>query len=94
MIIDLSQCIAMTLVSDPARLVCGQDLRIDPWMAIFQPGKQRGTEVETHVRVIVDKLEDMAVVAVHAGARIRPIAFACDAMVPIMVGLGGVLIFD
>src|SRR5207248_8507542 len=58
-----------------------------------EPAQKRRAEVEAYRRVVVDDLRDAVARVQNARGRIRLVAFRSDALVPVMIGMRGVLRF-
>jgi hypothetical protein len=93
-VIDLSQGIAVTLVTVSTGQVRKYNLVIDPGMGLFQPGEQGRAKVETHVLIVVEQFFNKSLLVVQASASIGSIAFPCDALIPIVIRLGRSLVFN
>src|SRR6266850_1629462 len=60
----------------------------------LHPGKQRGTEVKADFFVVVQDANNPAFVVQDAGGGVGSITFRRNALVPVVIGVGGVLEFD
>src|ERR1700693_4603097 len=61
---------------------------------VFQPGKQCGAEIKTHHSIVVYQLDDAFFVVENARGSIGRITLRCDAFVPVMVWIRGILQLD
>src|SRR5579862_1705121 len=60
----------------------------------FDPGEKRGAEVEADFRIIVDDVDDVLIAIKNAAGGVGRVAFRGDALVPIVIGISGILNFD
>jgi hypothetical protein len=60
----------------------------------FHPGKERRTEVEADLRIVVDNVHDPFLRVQDAGGGVRRVTFRGDLFIPIMVGIRGILEFN
>ena len=60
----------------------------------FHPGQKRWAEVKTHRRVIINHPGNFFAGAEDAAGRVRRVTFSRDPLVPIVVGMRGVLQLD
>ena len=60
----------------------------------MQPPEQRGAEVEAHAGVVVDDADDLVLEVGDAGGAVGGVALGGDAVVPVVIGRGGVLDLD
>jgi hypothetical protein len=58
------------------------------------PGKERRSEVEAYSRVVIDNIDDLLLCIENAGCRIGGITLCCNSLVPVVIGIGRVLLFD
>src|SRR5262249_36066376 len=58
------------------------------------PGQEGRAEVEAHPGVVVEQIDDLTATVDQAGAPVGSVALAGDALVPVVVGMGGVLNLD
>ena len=61
---------------------------------VFHPGEERGPDIKACVGVVVDDLDDPSPVIQDPGGRIGLVAFCRDPLVPVVVGVGGILCFN
>jgi hypothetical protein len=61
---------------------------------VLHPGQQGGPEVEADARVVVDDFCDAAFRVQNARGAVGRVAFRRDALVPIVIGSGGILQLD
>ena len=93
-VVDLRDRIAVAAARAPAQPVRFEDLRVHVRPLAFEPGEQRGADVEGDLLVGVDDVED-AVVRAHAPRRgVRRVALDRDAIVPVVPGVRRVLDLD
>jgi len=64
------------------------------WIIQLHPRQQRGTVVETDLRIVVDDVLDDALSIEDAGRRVGRVAFSRNALVPIVIGMGRILDFN
>src|SRR5215471_1240196 len=57
----------------------------------FHPGEQRRSEIETGFRIVVDDLRDPIFFVENPRGTVWSVALGCDALIPVVVGPGGVL---
>jgi len=62
--------------------------------AIGHPGQERGANVEADSRVIVDNSSDAVVRTQNARRRVGRVTLGGDALVPVVIGVRGVLHLD
>ena len=60
----------------------------------LQPAHEGGAEIEADMLVIIDDVQNAALVVENAGATVGRIAFGVDALVPIVVRMSAALHFD
>ena len=71
-----------------------QDRCVDAGRFGFEPIKQRRPEIETDLGVVVDEVDDLVLAVQDARDGVRRITFRTDALVPVVVRVGGVLKLD
>src|ERR1043166_8164072 len=59
----------------------------------FHPREQRRTKVQSDAGIVIDDLPDVALFVGNAGRSVGRIAFRRDALIPVVVGIGGLLAF-
>ena len=59
-----------------------------------EPAEQRGAEVEAHARVVVHDADDLVLLVGDARGAVGGVALGGDALVPVVIGRGGVLDLD
>src|SRR4030095_14977302 len=84
MAISLSDGIAVSTLTLCAFAISDNDPTVSFMVMLFQPAQQRGTKVETDVRVIVDRRMIAVGRVFEEDGRIRLITFSMNALVPIM----------
>ncbi|MGA9565898.1 MAG: hypothetical protein WBS19_10290 [Candidatus Korobacteraceae bacterium] len=62
--------------------------------AVGQPGEQSGPDVEADAGVIVDDADDAVVRSQNAGGGVGSVTLGSNALVPVVVGVSGVLLLD
>ncbi len=77
----------------PALLVSVQYLGVGVGGVVLHPGKQGGSEIEADAGIVVNDLDDVSLVVEDAGGRVGRITLRRDALVPVVVGVGGILDF-
>src|SRR5579862_4574697 len=77
-----------------AQVICLQDGPIHGRRVHFHPGEQRGAKVEAYGRIVVEHRGDIAVAVEQAGCSVWRVTLRGDALVPIVIGIGGVLQFN
>ena len=93
-VVDLGERGAVVGVEGGAGLVGVLNHAVGAGREVFKPTEQRGAEVEAHARVVVDDADDLALLVDDAGGTVGGVALGGDALVPVMVGGGGVLELD
>ena len=93
-IIGLRQRRAMSGKVFPAFAVRLQNRQVDVRCFGFQPREQGGAEIETDLGVVVHQPFDPALGVEDARHGIGRIALGGDALVPVVVGVGGILQLD
>jgi hypothetical protein len=78
----------------PALHVGFKDGLIHPGRVLLQPGEQRRAEIETDLCVVIGELYDLVFGIQDARDGVRRVAFGGDALVPVMIRIGGVLQLD
>ncbi len=79
----------------PAALgVRREDRPVDLGLLLLEPGEQRRAEVEAHRRVVVDDRDDAVLLVEDARVRVGRVALGRDALVPVVVRVGGGLTLD
>ena len=71
-----------------------EDHAIGAGRVLPEPAQQGGAEVEAHARVVVDDADDLVFVVDDAGGAVGGVALGADALVPVVIGGGGVLGLD
>ncbi len=61
---------------------------------VLHPSQQSRAEIETDFLVVADDLDDEALAIENPRRSVRLVTLSSDPLVPIMVGIGGVLRFD
>jgi hypothetical protein len=93
MVIDLRDRIpvAQTLEAFPVRF---KNLLINERPLPLYPGKERGAEIETEERVVVEDIEDLSLSIDDPRIGIGPITFEGDPFIPVMKRLSARLTFN
>jgi hypothetical protein len=63
-------------------------------LPVLEPGEQRRPEIEADARVVVDDAGDAPLAVEHPRGRVGRVGLRGDALVPVMVRIGGVLQLD
>ena len=93
-VVDLGQSRAMAGKTKPAFAIGGQDGGVGLGIGTFQPGQERGAEIEAYAREIIDNTGDSIVTVEDAGCGIGSVALRRDPFVPVVVRIGRVLDLD
>ena len=93
-VVDLGEGGAVVGVERGAGLVGVLDHAVGAGSEVFEPAEERGAEVEAHAGVVVDDADDLALLVDDAGGAVGGVALGGDALVPVVVGSGGVLELD
>src|SRR5690606_15087751 len=91
-IVSLRERGAVATEPAAARDVGLEDPLIDGRFGPLHPREQRRPEVEAHPRVVADDLLDVAAFVEDARRGVRAVALRGDALVPVVEGIGGVLV--
>src|ERR1700723_2144333 len=84
----------MSAVALGAELVGVEDHAVGAGGLVVQPTEEGWAEVVTHPRVVVHDADDFVFFIRDAGGAVGSVTLGGDAVVPVMVGSGGVLDFD
>jgi hypothetical protein len=90
----LREGVAVTGAASDALAVGLDDARVSFGVSAFEPGEERGAEVEAEVGVVVDYGFDAPVRVDDAGVAVRAVALAVDALVPVVEGVRARLALD
>ena len=93
-VVDLGDGGAMAAVALRAELVGVEDHAIGARGFVLEPAEQGGAEVEAHPRVVVHDADDLVLLVGDAGGAVGGVTLGGDAVVPVVIGRGGVLGFD
>ena len=93
-VVDLRDGRAVAAVALGAGAVGVEDHAIGAGRFVGEPLQQRGAEIEAHARVVVDDADDLVLAVGDARGAVGGVALGGDALVPVVVGRGGVLHFD
>jgi hypothetical protein len=93
-VVGLSDSRTVTREPCLAGLIGLENGPIDSRRLYLQPGKQGRTEIETDFLVIVQDPNDPLLSIEDAGRCVWRIAFSCDTLVPIMIGVSRILDFN
>jgi hypothetical protein len=93
MVVGLCHGIALAEPPDPF-LIRFDDLPINRGGFFLQPGKEGRTEIETQGGVIVVEVEDLSFIIDDPGVTIWPITFEGDPFIPVVEGVGALLLLD
>src|ERR1019366_3751620 len=58
---------------------------------VFHPGQKSGSEVETHLGVVVEQFDDAILGVNNSRSRVRSVALGRNALIPVVIRIGGVL---
>ncbi len=67
---------------------------VDVGGLLLQPGKQGGPEVKANLGVVIDDAGDAAFGIENTRGAVGRVAFSGDALIPVVVGVGGILQLD
>ena len=93
-VVDLGERGAVAAVTLGAGAVGVEDHAIGARGFVGDPLEQGGAEVEAHAGVVVDDADDFVLAVGDAGGAVGGVALGGDAVVPVVIGRGGVLDFD
>ncbi len=93
-VVDLGHGGAVAAVALRAGLVGVEDHAVGAGGFVVQPAEEGGAEVEAHPRVVVHDADDLVLLVGDAGGAVGGVALGGDAVVPVVVGGGGVLDLD
>ena len=93
-VVDLRDGGAVAAVALGAGDVGVEDAAIGAGSFVGEPVEQGGAEVEAHARVVVDDADDLVLAIDDARGAVGGVALGGDALVPVVVGRGGVLDLD
>src|ERR1700722_10916717 len=84
----------MSAVALGAELVGVEDHAVGSGGLVVQPAEKGWPEGVTHPRVVVHDADDFVFFIRDAGGAVGSVALGGDAVVPVVVGSGGILYFD
>ena len=93
-VVDLGEGGAVAAVALRAGLVGVEDHLVGAGSLVGEPAEQGGAEVEAHARIVVDDAHDLVLAVGDARGAVGGVALGGDAVVPVVVGRGGVLHLD
>ena len=93
-VVDLRDGGAMAAIAFGAGAIGVLDHAIGAGREVRQPTQQRRPEVEADARVVVEDADDFVRLVGDAGGAVGGVALGGNALVPVVVGRGGVLHFD
>ena len=93
-VVNLSHGGAVSAVALGADFVGVEDHAIGARGFVVQPAKEGGSEVIAHPGVVVHDADDLVFFVGDARRSVGCVALGCDAVVPVVVGGGGVLDLD
>ena len=93
-VVDLRHGGAVSAVALGAGLVRVQDHAVGARGLVGEPLQQGGAEVEAHARVVVHDANDFVLAVGDARGAVGRVALGGDALVPVVLGRGGVLHLD
>src|SRR6185312_2310927 len=70
-----------------------KNFAVDAARVDLKPGEEGGAEVEAHAAVVVENTDDTVLGVDDAGGSVGSVALSGDALIPIVIGSGGVLRF-
>ena len=94
MIVSLSECRTVSAPFSGTLAVCLEDGGVEFRRRLLDPREQRGAEIKTDPRVIIDYFHDAIPCVQNARSGIARIALRGDALVPVMIRVSGVLQLD
>jgi hypothetical protein len=74
-----------------AELVGVDDHAVGAGGLVMEPAEEGGAEVKAHPRIVVHDADDLVLLVGDAGGAVGGVALGGDAVVPVVVGRGGVL---
>ncbi len=93
-VVDLGHRRAVSAVTLLADLVGVEDHAVGAGGFVVEPTEEGGPEVVTHPRVVVHDADDFVILVGDAGGSVGGVTLGGDAVVPVVVGGGGVLDLD
>ena len=93
-VVDLRDGGAVAAVAVGAGVVGVEDAAIGAGSFVGEPLEQGGAEVEAHAGVVIDDADDLVLAVGDAGGAVGGVTLGGDALVPVVVGRGGVLDLD
>ena len=93
-VVDLGDGGSVAAVAGGAEAVGFEDHVVGAGGLVVQPGEQGGAEVEAHPGVVVEDADDLVFDVLDARGAVGGVALGGDAVVPVVVGRGGVLDLD
>ena len=93
-VVNLSECGAVSSEALRGGRVGVEDHAVAAGGEVLQPAQKGGAEVEAHPRIVIEDADDLILLVGDARGAVGGVALRGDALVPVMVGRGGVLDFD
>ena len=93
-VVDLRDGRAVAAVAAGGGAVSVEDHAVAAGGLVFEPGEEGRAEVEAHVAVVVEDADDLVAGVGDARGAIGGVALGGDALVPVVVGGGGLLKLD
>ena len=93
-VVDLGHGGAVSAVTLGAELVGVEDHAVGAGGFVVEPAEEGGAEVVADPRVVVHDADDFVLLVGDAGGAVGGVTLGGDAVVPVVVGGGGVLDFD
>jgi hypothetical protein len=93
-VVDLSDGGAVSAVTLGAGVVGVEDHAVGSGRVVEEPTEQGGAEVVAHTGVVVDDADDLVELVGDAGGSVGGVTLGGDAVVPVVIGGGGVLDLD
>jgi len=94
MIVNLGESIAMAVAALAAETVSFDNAAQYLGRSFFHPRQKGRPEVETHPRVIVQQIDDLALAVHEAGTAVWSVTLSADALSPVVEWSCRVLNFD
>ena len=94
MVVDLGHRGAVSAVTLGAELVGVEDHAVGAGGLVVEPAEESGAEVVADPRVVVHDADDFGLLVGDAGGSVGGVTLGGDAVVPVVVGGGGVLDLD
>ena len=94
MVVDLGDRGAVSAVALGADLVGVEDHAVGAGGFVVEPAEEGGAEVVAHPGVVVHDADDLVLLVGDAGGSVGGVTLGGDALVPVVIGGGGVLDLD